>query len=481
MKIRFIHIFVSIIFLTSCAPVKFETIPFGEGTIDLNQVTPTVLVTRPSYFPGELVDYKAQSGDTLVSIAIHFNSNLAEIRVANPNIPEDATTMPPGMPMKIPIYYLPLWGTSFQIVPDYIYVNGPSSILFNINDFIALQPGWLKDYRSFASGQSRSGAEIINLVALNFSISPRMLLALLEYEAGALTDPRQPSTKFMLGNEDIAYEGLYLQLVWAANILNNGYYGWRSGHLKTFEHPDGTIERPDPWQNAATVAIQAYFLNNPIENYSKAIGPDGLAKTLENLFGNLWEVDNPHIPVSLQQPLLLLPFQAGESWTYTGGPHSGWGTLEPYAAIDFAPPANEQGCVPTTLWATAVADGVVVRSETGIVVMDLDGDGDERTGWNIFYLHVATEGRQVIGAKVKAGDPIGHPSCEGGRATGTHIHIARKYNGEWIPADGTLAFNLEGWIAHDGTRVYLGTLTRGSETVTACDCSNIASQITAGK
>jgi murein DD-endopeptidase MepM/ murein hydrolase activator NlpD len=182
----------------------------------------------------------------------------------------------------------------------------------------------------------------------------------------------------------------------------------------------------------------------------------------------------------LQQPLFLFPFQAGESWTYTGGPHSGWGTLEPYSGIDFAPPANTSGCIPTELWATALADGVVVRSETGIIVLDLDGDGEERTGWNIFYLHVATEGRRVVGTKVKAGEPIGHPSCEGGRSTGTHIHIARKYNGEWIPADGTLAFNLEGWVSHDGTRPYLGTLTRGSETVTACDCSNMASQVTAG-
>ncbi len=481
MNTRFIFLLVGIIFLTSCAPVKFESIPFGEGTIELNPVTPTVLATRTSYYPGELVDYIAQSGDTLASIAIHFNSNVNEIRAANPIIPDDATTMPPGMPMKIPIYYLPLWGTTYQIIPDSFYINGPASILFNTSDFVALQPGWLKDYRGFASGQIRSGAEIINFVALNFSISPRILLALLEYQVGALTDPYQPSTKFILGYEDIEYEGLYLQLIWAANILNNGYYGWRSGHLKALEHPDGTIERPDPWQNAATVAIQAYFLNTPLEIYTKAIGPDGFAKTLESLFGDLWDLDNPHIPVSLQQPLFLLPFQAGESWTYTGGPHSGWGTLEPYAAIDFAPPANVGGCTPTQLWATAVANGFVVRSETGIVVIDLDGDNEERTGWNILYLHVATEGRQVVGAQVKAGDPIGHPSCEGGRSTGTHIHIARKYNGEWIPADGTLPFNLEGWIAHEGTRPYLGTLTRGSDTVIACDCSNIASQITAGK
>jgi hypothetical protein len=120
-----------------------------------------------------------------------------------------------------------------------------------------------------------------------------------------------------------------------------------------------------------------------------------------------------------------------------------------------------------------------VRSETGEVTLDLDGDGDERTGWNIFYLHVATQGRAKVGDVLQTGDPVGYPSCEGGTSTGTHVHIARKYNGEWIPADGTLAFNLEGWIAHNGSEPYQGTLTRLSRTVTACECSNQPSFISA--
>jgi murein DD-endopeptidase MepM/ murein hydrolase activator NlpD len=480
MKIRLIYFILSTILVASCAPANPEVIPFGAETINLDPVIPTVIATRPAYNPGELVDYLAQTGDTLPSIAAHFNTNENEIRMANPNIPDDATTMPPGMPMKIPIYYLPLWGTAFQITPDSFFVNGPSAKQFKTSEFIALHTGWLKSYRGFASGQSRSGADIIDLVAINFSISPQMLIALLEYQAGALTDPNQPDTKFILGYDVFTHEGLYLQLVWAANLLNNGYYRWRSGELKTLEHPDGKLERPDPWQNAATVALQEYFLDRSMEEYTKATGPDGIAKTIVDLFGDPWEAFGPHIPVSLQQPIFLFPFQSGESWTYTGGPHSGWGTLEPFPAIDFAPPANVGGCTSTELWATALADGVVVRSETGIVVLDLDGDRDERTGWSIFYLHVATDGRAGVGAQVKAGDPIGHPSCEGGRSTGTHVHIARKYNGEWINAQGVLAFNLEGWVAHNGVGPYLGTLTRGSDIVTACDCSNLASQITAG-
>ena len=67
---------------------------------------------------------------------------------------------------------------------------------------------------------------------------------------------------------------------------------------------------------------------------------------------------------------------------------------------------------------------------------DLDGDGDPRTGWVVLYLHIATRDKAPVGKVVSASEPIGHPSCEGGTSTGTHIHIARKYNGEWMAADG---------------------------------------------
>ncbi|HDN05233.1 MAG TPA: LysM domain-containing protein, partial [Chloroflexi bacterium] len=60
---------------------------------------------RPAYAPGELVEYTVQSGDTLPNLANRFNTSIEEILNENPVIPEDATTLPPGLPMHIPIYY----------------------------------------------------------------------------------------------------------------------------------------------------------------------------------------------------------------------------------------------------------------------------------------------------------------------------------------------------------------------------------------
>jgi LysM repeat protein len=483
------------IVLSACQP-QIASFPSGASDVDLGSeagslsnpasadLLPTPLPTRPIYAPGELVDYIAQTGDTLPNLAARFNTTVKEILEANPFIPPSATTMPPGMPMKIPIYYLPLWGSSYRIIPDSRFINGPAMLAFNSSQFVSQQPGWLNGYVEYAAGSNRTGAEIVDYVAMKYSVSPTLLLALLDYQSGALTNPEPDSDAqtYPMGYHSAARKGLYRQLIWSANALNNGYYGFRTSHLLSIEYPDGRLERFDPWINAATAALHYFFnLLLPIDQYPVAIGPEGLAKTYQDLFGDPWLDEQPHLPGSLEQPAFNLPFLPGAAWAFTGGPHTGYGSGEPFAALDFAPPSDSPGCIPTSQWATAVAPGVIARSAFGEVILDLDGDGDERTGWTVFYMHTATEGRAAIGTQLNTGDPVGHPSCEGGTSTGTHIHIARKYNGEWILAEGVLAFNLEGWIAHNGSQAYLGTLTRGSSTVTACVCSNAATFIEAGK
>ncbi len=436
--------------------------------------SPTPLPTRDAFLPAEEVPYIAQTGDTLPALARRFNTSVAEIRAANPVIPEVVTTLPPGFPMNIPVYYRSFWGSPFKIMPDSFFIYGPLAIDFDTAAFVAEQPGWLNGYVEYAAGLNRSGADIVDYVAINFSISPRVLLALLEYEAGALSNPALPAARaeFPLGYESFQHRGLYLQLVWAANRLNNGYYAWRTGDLLEFTLADGSLERPDPWLNAATVAFQHFYHRAPLARFRAATGPDGLAATLGTLYGDLWAQDVPHISGSLEQPTFTLPFPLGELWAHTGGPHAGWGTGAPLAALDFAPPDDAEICHTSAAWATAVAAGLVVRTDTGLLVLDLDMDGDERTGWVVFYLHLAAYEKAPLGAVLAQGDRVGHPSCEGGTSTGAHIHIARKYNGEWLAADFALPFVMEGWLPLAGSQPYEGQLTRNGQTVRACVCSD---------
>jgi len=468
--------------ITSCNLRLTYANPAGTAQTSQTNIPPalesfpqTPLPTRTTYKPGELVDYTAQSGDTLPALAARFNTTIDEVLQANPQIPRDATTMPPGMPMKIPIYYLALWASPFQIIPDSALVDGPSSIGFNTAAFVASHPGWLRNYRTYAGGQWRSGADMVDYVAINYSVDPRLLLAILEYQGGALTESAPPVRKFLLGIKRAYWETPYLQLVIAANMLNNGYYGWRAGDLLEFEDADHILIRPDPWQNAGSVAIQYYFSRIfSGDKYALASGPQGLIFTYANLFGNPWDDSFTLIPGSLQQPEFKFPFPSDQVWYYTGGPHTGWGTGEPLAAVDFAPPSDKSGCfiAKKENYAVAMADGLVVRSNIDGLALDLDKDGDERTGWVIYYLHLAPDTRVPLGTELSTGQFIGYPSCSGGHATGSHVHIARKYNGEWIDADGVLPFNLNGWVTHKGSREYLGTLTKGGATVIACDCGD---------
>ncbi len=467
----------TILFAFSCnVPVNNPAVSVEEtDRAPLPDFQSTPLPSRPSFSPGQLVDYTAQSGDTLPALASRFNTNVDEILEANAFIPRDATTLPAGMPMKIPIYYRALWGSPFQILPDHAFVNSPTASGFNTAAFVASQPGWLNNFRAYVGGETRSGAELVDYVAINYSINPKLLLAILEYQGGALSLPEPPVRRRLLGLERQFWESHYLQLVLAANTLNNGYYGWRAGSLIEFEDASGNLIRPDPWQNAASAALQYYFsrMYNGSE-YNDAISPEGLYKTYIDYFGSPWEDSFELIPGSLRQPDLFLPFPLSQTWNYTGGPHTGWGTGEPFSALDFAPPSEKSGCIPAKIeyFATAVADGLVVRSRVDGVALDLDKDGDERTGWVIFYLHLATKERVSLGTELKTGDKIGYPSCEGGRSTGTHVHVARKYNGEWILADSVIPFTMSGWIPHRGIRAYEGTLTKGGLTVTACECGD---------
>ncbi len=473
------------VILSGCLPAPQVTVEQQTQTVQTGtELASTPLPTRDVYEPGQLVDYVAQDGDTIPALAARFNTSAAEILQQNSFIPNQTTTMPPGMPMKIPIYFTPFWGSPYQIIPDRLFVNGPAQIDFNIEEFIASHSGWLKDYHVYAFGGWRSGAELIAQISRSYSVSPRLILALLEYQAAALSNPVPPENvdTYLLGYVSTLDENLYYQLILLVDNLNDGYYRWRDASKLTIELQNGKEERFDPWQNAATVALHTYFAQIlPADDYQKAVSANGFAATYKALFGDPWQSTEMLIPGSLNQPDLLLPFTPDKTWSYSGGPHPVWGVKQPWAAIDFAPPSEEGGCVPSAEWVTAVADGVIARTETGVAILDLDGDGDERTGWNILYLHLSREEMVPLGRKVKAGDVLGHPSCERGDATGTHIHIGRKFNGEWINSYGALPFNLEGWIVTSAGTPYLGELTRHAKVVEACDCGDATSNIQSRK
>jgi len=426
--------------------------------------------------------YYAQAADTLPVVAIRFGVSPEEITSPDP-IPE-RDFINPGQLLVIP-RRLANTTSSEHLIPDSEVVFSPSAVDFDIAAFAAEAGGKLGVYQEYLKSTGMtSGANVVYRVAIENSVNPRLLLALLEFQGGwVYGNPTDRALQdYPMGLVDPRHKGLYQQLVWAVNHLSTGYYAYREGRLTHIRFKNGLSTRLAPDLNAGTAALQYYFSQYyDVEDWVAALDPqDGFPALYERMFSSMWERAErvePLFPSGITQPPLTLPFLRNWVWSYTGGPHGAWERDGAYAALDFAPGTTVTGCNQSVTYAVASASGLVVRSGGGVVVLDLDGDGYEQTGWVLVYLHLSSEDRIPVGTWVDAGDPLGHPSCEGGISTGTHLHIARKYNGEWIPADGPLPFNLGGWVASAGEIAYKGTMTRGDETVVACTCSNATSNL----
>ncbi len=434
------------------------------------RLTPTPDAPHPIPTPrGGPEQYVVQAGDTLNRIAQRYNISAEAIAaasgLANPNWLDvgQVLTIPVPTPLALP--------ADFKLIPDSELVYGPYAAAFDAPDFIRRQDGYLAQYREEVEGRSMSGAEILRKVALDNSVNPRLLLALLEYQSNWVTRaaPDTGTLEYPLGLEDPNRSGLYRQLFWAANELNRGYYWWRAAAVGNWILADGSVVAASPRINAGTAGVQHLFAQlYGLSAWQKVVSPYGFIETYQNLFGYPFDYAyEPLLPPGLRQPPMQLPFEPGAVWAFTGGPHGAWGDGAAWGALDFAPPGEALGCVTSPDWVVAVADGLIVRAEDGAVVQDLDGDGLEQTGWNVLYMHVDSRDRVRPSTYLRAGERIGHPSCEGGVSTGTHLHLARKFNGEWIPADGDLPFVLDGWVSQGAGAQYDGYLLRNGQRIEA--------------
>jgi murein DD-endopeptidase MepM/ murein hydrolase activator NlpD len=428
----------------------------------------------PHRLPGmrtEAEEYVVQAGDTLGAIATAYNLSLDEL--AEANAIADVNILSVGQVLLIPVPEAVDTGPGFKIIPDSELVASPVTAYFDVADFVYAQDGYLIRHVEVLDGRELTGVQIVQLIAQDFSVNPRLLLAVLEFQSGWVTDanPKTETLEYPLGWKDANRKGLYKQLAWAANQFNLGFYQWRVNGVPSWVLADGTVVPIDPTINAGTAAVQHFFAQlYDYKIWEKTVGEQGFFVVYQELFGYSFDYAlEPIVPADLEQPPMQLPFEPGVEWAFTGGPHGGWGEGSAWAALDFAPHLDELGCTPSDAWVVAAADGLIVRAADGAVVQDLDGDGQEQTGWTLLYMHIESRERVQPGIYLRAGERIGHPSCEGGVSNGTHMHIARRYNGEWIPADQVLPFVLDGWVSSGAGSYYDGYLTKGDVSIEAWD------------
>ena len=432
---------------TAIPPTPLALSPVPDAPLS----NPTADAPRP------VVEYPLQhiiqAGENLSSVAQRYNvtvDTLLDINdLENPNI------LSIGQAIQLPEAPSGITPT-FKILPDARIVRAPGSQDFDLASFIAQQPGYIRIATDEVATRLQDGteridtlnaAQIVERISLNFSVDPRLLLILLEHRGGWLSNPNVPELlqqypfippEFSPG---VDRAGMYKQLEWVANQINFGYYSWKYRQMAILSFPAGGRLLLASGLNAGTVALQYFFSQlNTVDRWQIDVSLDGFYRRYVQYFGDPFaNVIDPIFPDVTEQPELILPFANGETWLFTGGAHGGWGWGSAWSSIDLAPPDDREDglpfCYVSETTVNAVSSGVIARSGDGVVVLDLDGDGIEETGWVIFYLHIADQDRIPAGTQVNAGDPIGRAACSGGYSIATHLHIARKHNGEWIPAD----------------------------------------------
>ena len=456
-------------FIATATPADFQPTASTPAT-RMQTPTPNDPVVLPTV-RAETVQYTVQYGDTLAKIAQQFQVTVT--RLINENGISNADQLVIGQVLVVPPPVFELTASDFKIIPDSELVNSPSNAGFDVATFVSAMGGYLSTYSEEVDGVSLTGSQILARVALEYSVNPRLLLTVLEYQSGWVTksNPDGETLDYPMRVNISWLQGLYLQLNYAADLLNRGYYLWEINAISAWILSDNTVVQVDPTINAGTAGVLNLLCALTTRaDWPLATSEDGIYAVYNRFFG--YPFDNaydPMIPEGLVQPEFQLPFEMGDVWSYTSGPHGGWDSGSAWAALDFAPPGEALGCFPSDAWVVASASGQVVYAQDGAVIQDLDGDGIWQTGWSFLYMHIDSADRVKVGDYLDAGDPVGHPSCEGGYSTGTHLHIARRYNGEWIAADGSLPFIMDGWVSSGYGVEYDGYLTKGELTVEAWD------------
>lgn len=439
----------------------------GEPTADASHYT------LDSGSGGTVGSHTVAAGESLGILAQRYDTTVEELMDMNGLTDPDLVHV--GQELQVPGGEIQMViGPDFKIVPDSELVYGPAAKDFDAQAFVAGLGGYLTAHQEEVEGQIMDGPAILQLVADRYSVNPRLLLAVLEHQTAWVSKNSGVNPVPNLGYGGTGAPGLYGQLSWAANLLNLGYYGRAEGGLRGFNLGDDTQVTFSPVINDGTAGVQRFFAaidGATIESWEYNVGPDGFYTTYNRLFGNPFAYTfEPILPAQLASPEMELPWAAGETWYFTGGPHGAWNSGSAWGALDFVPPGEQVGCIQSDDWVTSMTAGRVVRSGHGAIVIDLDGDGFAGTGWAITYMHLETRDRAPLGTKVNTSDQLGHPSCEGGFSNGTHVHISRSYNGRWISADGAVPFVMSGWVSSGAGAEYDGFLTRGNAVREACVC-----------
>ncbi|MEN9866969.1 MAG: hypothetical protein RL748_2559 [Pseudomonadota bacterium] len=293
-----------------------------------------------------------------------------------------------------------------------------------------------------------SQAEVISHWAGYTSISPKVLIALMEQQTGAISRaqkgvPARPFGKLSRAN------GFSEQVRDVAHQLATKLYA------RAAAGEAGLVEGSEFASNAATTnPLHALFENRMSIDANIDQNLADFAQTYQRLFGTGFNLEKAAAPLhtaTLAGPangVLQFPFPLGASW-HVGGAHTNTGSGNyPMASLDMSQ-GGGWGSNQSNIWVSASAAGTFKKHSSCFAEVV------HANGWSTTYYHLMNI-QYNTGASVAKGVRVANPAntkaqalCNGGSSTGPHEHWSLKNNGSYYHLNGVY---VSGWqITATGT------------------------------
>lgn len=301
-------------------------------------------------------------------------------------------------------------------------------------------------------------AEVISHYAGYSSISPKLLIALMEQESGVVTDSKTVAKLDRPFGVLSSKVGFRQQVEDISSKLAVEFY---KGH----SFADTGINEKLTTDRDAVKAVKAILLPKYSSNADQALKPNetahskaviGVGQTYNKLFG---DADYQVKATTASQSKIAnidnyfqLPYLVGEAWR-NGGTHTNTGSGSyPQSSLDF----NDGGRWSDNLnhiWVTSAAPGTVKYHSSCFMEVIHDD------GWSTTYYHLENiqyGSNTSVNRNTKIAnyaDSYNQALCNGGQSSGPHLHFSLKRNGQFYHLDG---IKLSGYKVDTGRDSYDG-------------------------
>ena len=336
--------------------------------------------------------------------------------------------------------------------------NGPE-----IQAFLEARGSPLRDVRFQVGSRSQSFTDVLVSLSSLYSLSPRLLLALIDLQSGLVSSsnasPEQLAWALGYRGDGGGRRGLYSQLRWAARELRYAVrdYSTRGDDaLPPLAFADGTLQ-----DVSADLPFSRYVLARAL---APTVAPgslgarlDGLVNSYARLFGDPREppIDwpapaQPFLTRPMEQNFPITSFfdhdapflrQNGSLFTY-------WGRAETDSAFAYDGHTGWDYGIGPPDKVLAAAPGVVTfagNSDDGCatparaVIID-HGNGYRTLSWHLASIAVEA------GQQVERGQELG-VAGESGCAIGAHLHFQVQYLGRDVDPYGWCGAAADPWAA----------------------------------